>query len=54
MGWLNDWKNKRKLKKYLKKTPEQEYEIYKRRLMAGESEASARAGLKQLDKIKRK
>ena len=50
MGWFKDWKNKRKLKKYMKKTPEQEYEIYRRRLLGGESEESARAGLKHLKK----
>ena len=50
MGWLKDWKEKRKLKKYMKKTPEQEYEIYRHRLLRGESEESARAGLKHLKK----
>jgi hypothetical protein len=50
MGWLKDWKEKRKLKKYMKKTPEQEYEVYRRRLLRGESEESARAGLKHLKK----
>ena len=50
MGWFKDWKNKRKLKKYTHRTPEQEYDIYKRRLMRGESETSARAGLKHLKK----
>ena len=50
MGWLKERKEKRKLKKYMKKTPEQEYDIYKRRLMRGESETSARAGLKHLKK----
>ena len=50
MGWFKDWKEKRKLNKYLKKTPEEEYAIYKRRLMRGESEESARAGLKHLKK----
>ena len=54
MGRLKDWKEKRKLKKYMKKTPEQEYAIYRRRLLAGESETSARAGLTQLHKYKRK
>ncbi len=48
MSWLKDWKEKRKLKKYLKKSPEEEYEIYKKRLLRGESEESARAGLKHL------
>jgi hypothetical protein len=46
LGLFKKWKDKRKLKKYMKKTPEQEYEIYKRRLMLGESEEAARAGLK--------
>ena len=50
MGWFKDWENKRKLKKYMKKTPEQEYEIYRRRLLRGESDESARAGLKHLKK----
>jgi hypothetical protein len=50
MGWFKDWKEKRELKKYMKKTPEEEYEIYKRRLLRGESEESARAGLKHLKK----
>ena len=50
MVWFKDWKEKRKLKKYMKKTPEQEYEIYKRRLLSGESEESARAGLKHIKK----
>ncbi len=53
MGLLKSWKEKRKLKRYMKKTPEEEYEIYKRRLLRGESEESARAGLKQLKKIKK-
>ena len=48
MSWLKDWKEKRKLKKYLKKSPEEEYEIYKKRLLRGESEESAQAGLKHL------
>ncbi|MGF3555158.1 MAG: hypothetical protein ACQXXF_07850 [Thermoplasmatota archaeon] len=48
MCWFKDFKEKRKLKKYLKKTPKQEYEIYKKKLMRGESERSARAGLKHL------
>jgi hypothetical protein len=48
MGWFKDFKEKRKLKRYMKKTPEQEYEIYKRRLLCGESEESARAGLKHI------
>ena len=50
MGWFKDWKEKRRLKKYMRKTPEEEYIIYKRRLMRGESEESARAGLKHLKK----
>jgi hypothetical protein len=48
MSWLKDWREKRKLKKYLTKSPEEEYEIYKKRLLRGESEESARAGLKHL------
>lgn len=50
MKFLKDWFKKRKLKKYLKKTPEEEYDIYKKRIMSGESETSARAGLKNIDK----
>jgi len=50
MSWFKDRKEKRKLKKYMKKTPEQEYAIYRRRIMSGESERSARAGLKHLKK----
>ena len=50
MSWLKDRKEKRKLEKYMKKTPEQEYEIYRRRLLRGESEESARAGLKHIKK----
>lgn len=50
MSWLKDRKEKRKLKKYMKKTPEEEYEIYRRRLLRGESEESARAGLKHIKK----
>jgi hypothetical protein len=50
MGWLKDRKEKRKLKKYMKKTPEEEYEIYRSRLLRGESEESARAGLKHIKK----
>lgn len=53
MSLLKDWREKRKLKKYMKKTPEEEYAIYKKRLLRGESEESARAGLKQLDKVKK-
>ena len=52
MGFLKDWKEKRKLKRYMEKTPEEEYEIYRRRLLRGESEESARAGLKHLKKKK--
>ena len=48
MGWFKDQKEKRKLKKYMKKSPEEEYAIYKRRLLRGEYEESARAGLKHL------
>jgi hypothetical protein len=48
MSWFKDRKEKRKLEKYMKKTPEQEYEIYRRRLLRGESEESARAGLKHI------
>ena len=40
------------LKKYMRKTPEEEYAIYKKRILRGESEESARAGLKQLKKRK--
>ena len=50
MKLFKNWKEKRRLKKYMKKTPEQEYEIYCRRLARGESEKSARAGLKHLKK----
>ena len=50
MGWFKDWNEKRKLQKYMKKTPEEEYAIYKKRLLRGESEESARAGLKYLKK----
>ncbi|MHA2366962.1 MAG: hypothetical protein ACXAC7_23620 [Candidatus Hodarchaeales archaeon] len=50
MSWFKDWKEKRKLEKYMNKTPEQEYEIYRRRLLRGESEESARAGLKHIKK----
>ena len=52
MSWLKDKIEKRKLKKYMQKTPEEEYAIYKKRLMRGESEESARAGLKHLKKKK--
>ena len=34
----------------MQKTPDEEYAIYKRRLMRGESEESARAGLKHIKK----
>ena len=54
MGWFKDWREKRKLKKYMRKTPEEEYAIYKRRLLAGETETSARSGLKHLPKAKKK
>ncbi len=50
MGFFKKWLKKRKLKKYMKKTPEEEYAIYKKRIMRGESEQSARAGLKNIDK----
>ena len=50
MGLFKDWVEKRKLKKYMKKSPDEEYKIYKRRLLRGESEESARAGLKHLKK----
>jgi len=53
MGWLKVRMEKRKLKKYMQKTPEEEYAIYKRRLLAGETETSARAGLTQLHKVKK-
>lgn len=54
MGWLKDRKEKQKLKKYMKRTPEEEYAIYKRRLLSGETETSARAGLKHVGKCKKK
>ncbi len=50
MGWFKDWKEKRKLNKYMKRTPEEEYAIYKRRLLSGETETSARGGLKHIKK----
>ena len=50
MGWFKDRKEKRKLKRYMEKTPEEEYAIYKKRLLRGESEESARSGLKHLKK----
>ncbi len=52
MSWFKEWLEKRKIKKYMKKTPEEEYEIYRRRLLRGESEESARAGLKHIKKKK--
>ena len=54
MGWLKVRMEKRKLKKYMKRTPEEEYVIYKRRLLSGETETSARSGLKHIDKVKKK
>lgn len=54
MSWFKDWNEKRKLKKYMQKSPDEEYAIYKKRLMRGESEESARAGLKNLDKALKK
>jgi hypothetical protein len=53
MGKLKDWWIDRKSNKYLKRTTEEEYAIYKRRLLSGESDTSARAGLKHLKKRKR-
>jgi hypothetical protein len=50
MTWFKNRKEKQKLKKYMNKTPEQEYEIYTRRIMSGESEKSARSGLKHFKK----
>jgi len=50
MSWFKNLAEKQRLKKYMKKTPEEEYAIYNRRVMRGESEASARAGLKHLKK----
>ncbi len=50
MGWFKNWLIERKSNKYLKRTPEEEYAIYKRRLLSGESDISARAGLKHLKK----
>lgn len=41
MGWLKDRKEKRKRKKYIKRTLEEEITIFKRRLSAGESITSA-------------
>ena len=52
MSWLKDKIESRKLKKYLQKTPEEEYAIYRKRLLRGESEESARAGLKHIKKKK--
>lgn len=54
MGWLKNWIKKRKLKKYMEKTPEEEYKIYRRRLLRGESEESAKSGLKHIEKVLRK
>jgi hypothetical protein len=50
MGRLKRWLTERKANKYVRKTPEEEYAIYKRRLLSGESDISARAGLKHLKK----
>jgi len=50
MGLIKDWNEKCKLKKYMKKTLEEEYAIYKKRLLRGESEESARSGLIHLKK----
>lgn len=50
MGWLEKRKIKRRFKKVEKRTPQEEYIIYKRRLLSGESEQSARAGLKHIKK----
>jgi len=50
MAWFKNWNEKRKLKKYMEKSLEEEYAIYKKRLLRGESEESARAGLKHLKK----
>ena len=50
MGGLKRWLTERKANKYVMKTPEEEYAIYKRRLLSGESDISARAGLKHLKK----
>jgi len=50
MSWFKNFKEKRKLRRYMKKTPEEEFQIYKRRILRGESEKSARAGLKHLKK----
>jgi len=52
MSWLKDKIESRKLKKYMKKTPEEEYAIYRKRLLRGESEESAKAGLKHIKKKK--
>lgn len=54
MGWFKTRKEKRKLQKYMKRTPEEEYAIYKRRLLAGETETSAREGLMHVEKAKKK
>jgi hypothetical protein len=50
MTWFKNRKEKRIQKKYMNKTSEQEYEIYTRRIMSGESEKSARSGLKHFKK----
>ena len=50
MSWIKDKLEGRKLKKYMQKTPEEEYAIYKKRLLRGETEESARAGLKHIKK----
>ena len=54
MGWLKDRIEKRKRKKYSKRTLEEEWAIYKRRLYAGESEKSASADLPLVQKILKK
>jgi len=54
MDWFKNLAEKQRLKKYMTKTPEEEYAIYTRRLMSGESEESARAGLKHLKRMKKK
>ena len=50
MGRLKRWLIERKANKYVRKTPEEKYTIYKRRLLGGELDISARAGLKHLKK----
>lgn len=49
--WFESRRKKRELDRYLEKSPEEEYAIYKRRIMRGESEESAKAGLKHIDKV---